>query len=289
MTAEGMPEGRSEATGESMRGPLDAEVLRAGVLGGSSGWRRLDVVAETGSTNADLIARANAGEDIDGAVLIAEHQTAGRGRQGRSWLDAPGAQLAMSVGIGVADVPTERWGWLPLATGVSIVETVARFGGDVALKWPNDVLAQGRKLAGILAEVAAVQRAIVVGIGLNVTLRHDEIATPQAISLSDIGVDVPSRAEVANVLLGVLGDRVRDWRASGGADSQLAAKYREACSTLGALVRVELPGAKHIIGVARDVDQQGRLCIDCDGEEVVLAAGDVIHLRPAAPTDRDLG
>jgi BirA family transcriptional regulator, biotin operon repressor / biotin---[acetyl-CoA-carboxylase] ligase len=279
MTADGTPRG----------GPLDAAVLRAGVLGWSSGWSRLDVVVETGSTNADLIARANAGEDIDGAVLIAERQTAGRGRQGRTWSDGPGAQVAMSVGIRVADVPTDRWGWLPLATGVSIVETVGRFGGEVTLKWPNDVLAHGRKLAGILAEVAAVQRTIVVGIGLNVTLPRDDVAAPQAISLAELGIDVPSRNEIVSELLGVLGEHVRGWRESGGADARLAAKYRETCSTLGALVRVELPGAKRLVGIARDVDEQGRLCIDSDGEEVVLAAGDVVHLRPTASADGDLG
>jgi BirA family transcriptional regulator, biotin operon repressor / biotin---[acetyl-CoA-carboxylase] ligase len=269
---------------DGARGPLDETVLRAGALGPTSNWRRLDVVAETGSTNADLITRANAGEDIDDAVLIAEHQTAGRGRQGRGWFDAPGAQIAMSVGIGVADVPTELWGWLPLAMGVAIVETVGRFGGEVVLKWPNDVLAQGRKLAGILAEVAAVPRVIVVGMGLNVTLRPDEVAAPQAVSLSELGIDVP-RVNVVVELLGVLGDHVRDWRDSGGADSRLAQRYRATCSTLGALVRVELPGERELVGVARDVDDQGRLCIDSDGEEVVLAAGDVVHLRPSPPGD----
>ncbi len=87
----------------------------------------------------------------------------------------------------------------------------------------------------------------------------------------------------------MLGEHVRGWRESGGADARLAAKYRETCSTLGALVRVELPGAKQLVGIARDVDEQGRLCIDSDGEEVVLAAGDVVHLRPTASADGDLG
>ena len=80
-----------------------------------TGWRRIDVVEETGSTNADLLARAAAGEDIDGAVLIAESQTAGRGRHGRSWSTPPRSQIALSVGVGVGAVPSEAWGWLPLA------------------------------------------------------------------------------------------------------------------------------------------------------------------------------
>jgi len=301
MTADGDPAGRSEATGEwdpagrseatgewdpagrSERDPLDEVALRKRVLGASSGWRRLDVVGETGSTNADLIARANAGEDVTGAVLIAEHQTAGRGRQGRSWFDAPRAQVAMSVGIDASGVPTDRWGWLPLATGVSIVEAVGRLGAvEVALKWPNDVMAKGRKLAGILAEVAAPQPIIVVGIGLNVTLRNDEIAAPEAISLAELGVDGPSRHQVVAELLDILGGHVRDWRESFGADSRLAATYREMCSTLGVPVRADLPGDRTVVGVARDVDEQGRLRIDGEGEVVVLAAGDVVHLRPTA-------
>jgi BirA family transcriptional regulator, biotin operon repressor / biotin---[acetyl-CoA-carboxylase] ligase len=271
-------------TADAVREWLDGVALRDRVLGSAPTWRTIDVVSETGSTNADLIARAVRGDDIDGAVLIAEHQTAGRGRQGRSWFDAPRAQIAMSVGIDAADVPAERWGWLPLAAGVSIVQAVGGICGvDVALKWPNDVMAQGRKLAGILAEVAASQRAIVVGIGLNVTLRHDEIEAPQAVSLSELGATAPGRQELVAGLLDVLGGHVRDWRESGGADPQLTAKYRAMCSTLGLPVRADLPGGQEVVGVARDVDEQGRLCIDTDGEEVVLSAGDVVHLRPTAP------
>ena len=189
----------------------------------------------------------------------------------------------MSVGIDAADVPTDRWGWLPLAAGVSIVEAVGGLSGvEVALKWPNDVMAQGRKLAGILAEVAAPQRAIVLGIGLNVTLRHDEIKAPLAVSLSELGATAASRQELVAALLEVLGGQVRDWRESGGADPRLAAKYRAMCSTLGLPVRANLPGDREVVGVARDVDEQGRLCIDTGVDEVVLSAGDVVHLRPTA-------
>ena len=227
-------------TADDVRERLDVVALRDRVLGSAPVWRTIDVVRETGSTNADLIARAVRGDDVHGAVLIAEHQTAGRGRQGRSWFDAPRAQIAMSVGIDAADVPTDRWGWLPLAAGVSIVEAVGGLSGvEVALKWPNDVMAQGRKLAGILAEVAAPQRAIVLGIGLNVTLRHDEIKAPQAVSLSELGATAASRQELVAALLDVLGGQVRDWRESGGADPRLAAKYRAMCSTLGLPVRAE--------------------------------------------------
>lgn len=264
---------------------LDAVALRRRVLAAGSGWTSLDVVAETGSTNADLVARAAGGQPIAGAVLITEHQTAGRGRQGRTWTDAR-AQIAMSVGVDADGVPTEQWGWLPLAAGVSIVAAVGRLtGADVVLKWPNDVLAGGRKLAGILAEVASPQRAIVVGIGLNVTLRPGEADAPLAISVAELGAQPVDRAELVAAILDEFGALVRAWRESSGADARLRSEYRAACSTLGALVRAHLPGDREVVGVASDVDEQGRLCIRTDtegtGGQVVLSAGDVVHLRPA--------
>jgi BirA family transcriptional regulator, biotin operon repressor / biotin---[acetyl-CoA-carboxylase] ligase len=270
-------------TADNSRRPLDAAVLRDGVLGVSPVWRRVDVVAETGSTNADLITRAAAGEDVDGAVLITEHQTAGRGRQGRSWSDVPGAQITMSVGVHAGGVPTERWGWLPLATGVAIVDAVREVTGvEAGLKWPNDVLAGGGKLAGILAEVAAPQRVIVVGLGLNTTLRRDEIAVPDATSLLELGANAPDRLRLVSVLLGKLGERIVGWRNARGADETLAADFRARCLTLGSPVRAILPDNREITGVARAVDEQGRLCIEGAGETTVVSAGDVIHLRTIA-------
>jgi BirA family biotin operon repressor/biotin-[acetyl-CoA-carboxylase] ligase len=264
-------------TAEDPRRPLDEAALRADVTASSVVWRRVDVVPETGSTNADLIARAAAGENIAGAVLITEHQRAGRGRQGRTWADVPGAQITMSVGVDAGSVPTERWGWLTLATGVAIVDTVHTVTGiEAGLKWPNDVLAGGGKLAGILAEVAAPQRFIVVGLGLNVTLRGDEIATPEATSLSDLGIASPDRHELVGELLRQLGERVVQWKA---ADARLASDYRARCLTINAPVRAILPDGREIVGVAKFVDEQGRLGIEADAQMTVVSAGDVMHLR----------
>src|SRR4051794_28391579 len=226
-------------TAEDPRRPLDAAALRDDVTTASSLWRQLDVVTETGSTNADLIARAAAGDDVAGAVLITEHQRAGRGRQGRSWSDVPGAQITMSVGVDAGGVATESWGWLTLATGVAIVDAVrALTGVEAGLKWPNDVLAGGGELAGILAEGAAPQRVIVVGLGLNVTLRSDEIGAPEATSLSALGVASPDRHRLIVELLSRLQERVVEWR---GADAKLADDYRAHCLTIGADVRAILP------------------------------------------------
>ena len=169
---------------ERLRPALDPAALRAALVGTGLGWRQLDVVAQTGSTNADLLARAASGVDIEGAVLIAEHQTAGRGRQGRRWSASPRAQITMSVGVRVADIPASAWGWLSLLTGVAVVDTVAPLiegtVADVGLKWPNDVLAgpsgSPGKLAGILAEVT--RPVVVIGLGLNVTQAPGEVDEP---------------------------------------------------------------------------------------------------------------
>jgi BirA family biotin operon repressor/biotin-[acetyl-CoA-carboxylase] ligase len=137
------------------------------------------VVAETGSTNEDLLAAARSGA-AEGAVLAAEEQTRGRGRQGRTWLTVPGRALLFSVLLRPAGVPAAVRGWLPLLTGVAVARAVtAATGVTASLKWPNDVLAGGAKLAGILAEQAGP--AIVIGIGINVGARRDDLpAVPVA-------------------------------------------------------------------------------------------------------------
>lgn len=259
--------------------PLDAEALRAEV----TDWRHLDVVAQTGSTNADLLARAASGADVDGAVLIAEYQTAGRGRQGRGWSASPRAQITMSVGVAVVDVPVAAWGWLTLATGVAVVDTVVPLieanGAQAGLKWPNDVLAgppdSSGKLAGILAEVA--RPYVVIGLGLNVTQAPEAIEG--ATSLVDLGVVAPDRGRIVVTLLRELAARIGGWRAARGADPQLAADYRARSLTLGTRVRAELPGGGQVVGTARDIDDQGRLSIQTDTETVTVSAGDVVHLR----------
>ena len=266
---------------DQFRTPLDATALRAELIGTGLGWRQLDVVEETGSTNADLLARAASGTDVAGAVLIAEHQTAGRGRHGRGWSDSPRAQITMSVGVSVVDVPVAGWGWLPLATGVAVVDTVAPLlevaGVQAGLKWPNDVLAGGGKLAGILAEVA--RAVVVIGLGLNVTQAPEEVDGPGATSLLDLGVPAPDRDQLLRALLKELGRRIVAWRAARGADWQLAADYSARSLTIGSRVRAQLPGGREIVGTASGIDDQGRLCLETQGETVVVSAGDVVHLR----------
>jgi BirA family transcriptional regulator, biotin operon repressor / biotin---[acetyl-CoA-carboxylase] ligase len=254
---------------DSLRAPLDAAALRDGLVGPGMPWRELDVVTETGSTNADLIARAEGGADIDGSVLLADYQNAGRGRHGRQWSAPPRAQIALSVGVGAASVPRSGWG----VTAAS-----------VGLKWPNDVLVDGGKLAGILAEVAAPTSVIVVGLGLNVTLTADEAPDPAATSLLMLGSSATDRNALVRRILRELAARIDGWRSAGGADAALLADYQHYSLTLGSRVRATLPGDREVVGTARAVDETGRLCIDTSdtGEQMVaISAGDITHLRPS--------
>ena len=264
---------------DSLRSPLDVAALRDGLVGPGMPWRQLNVVDETGSTNADLLARAEAGVAIDGSVLLAEYQSAGRGRHGRQWSAPPGTQVALSVGVAGGSVPRSGWGWLPLATGVAVADGLAALGVEAGLKWPNDVLVGGGKLAGILAEVASPTPVIVLGLGLNVTLTAEEAPDPVATSLLMLGSSATDRNTLARTILRELAVRIDAWRTAGGADPALVADYQRYSVTLGSRVRASMPGDREVVGVARAVDETGRLCVDTGGQTVTISAGDITHLR----------
>jgi BirA family transcriptional regulator, biotin operon repressor / biotin---[acetyl-CoA-carboxylase] ligase len=272
------------------RTPLSAVSIRAAVMSGSRLYSAVDVVARTGSTNADLLTAARAGAAA-GTVLVAEEQTAGRGRLDRSWQSQPGAALTFSVLLRPAGVPPACRGWLPLLTGVAVASALgAETGVAVSLKWPNDVLAasgapeRSAKLAGILAEQAG--DAIVVGIGLNVSAGQDELPSSQATSLWLEGAADVSREGILVAILRELESWYRRWAdgpAAGDAESSgLRAAYLRACSTVGRDVRVELPGGGTLLGTARDVDSVGRLLVSGGDGVHAVSAGDVVHVRPAS-------
>lgn len=263
------------------RPSLQVEGVRRDLVGPGRALRRLDVVATTGSTNADLLARHAAGEDIGGVALVAEHQSAGRGRQGRGWSTPERSQIALSLGVDAAGLPPAAWGWLPLLTGVAVADAVqATTGIETRLKWPNDILVGDAKLGGILAEVASPAPVIVVGLGLNVTLTAEEAPDARATSLLMLGSTMLDRSALLGSILAELSGRIDHWRTAGGPDAGLVADYRSRSATLGTRVRALLPGGREIIGTATDLDQTGQLHIDTGAQTVAVSAGDITHLRP---------
>jgi BirA family biotin operon repressor/biotin-[acetyl-CoA-carboxylase] ligase len=259
--------------------PHDVEHLRRQLLTPGSGWQQLDVVAETGSTNADLAERARAGA-APGTVLLTDHQIAGRGRLGRTWTAPPQSSIAMSLLV-APDVPTPRWTWLPLLAGLAVTEALRRTSAvDAVLKWPNDVLVGGRKICGILAELADTPAgpACVIGVGLNVRLAEAELPVPTATSLALVIPDrVPRRDTVVIAILRAFGTIVDAWRLNG--DEAAADHYLHRCVTVGRRVAVLLPDDRTVEGTATGIDPHGRLEVATNGGLQTFGAGDVVHLR----------
>ena len=275
------------------RPPLrEAELRRALLLPGGV-WTSLRVVGQTESTNADLAVAAGAGA-AEGAVLTAECQVAGRGRLGRVWQSPPRAGLAVSVllhpgrpAAGSPGVPIQRYGWLPLLAGVAVVGAVRRVAEvDASLKWPNDLMVGPAKLGGILVEAVPTGSGppvVVIGMGLNATLRAEELPLPTATSLELAGAATADRATLLRAILRDLADWYVRWRAAGGdpVRSGLRTAYQEHCATIGAAVRVALPADRSLDGTATGIDADGRLVvIGPDGVSTAMAAGDVVHVRP---------
>ena len=273
---------------------LDVAVLDAARLNGALApwpglWREVRVVEETGSTNADLLAEAQAGAR-EGLVLVAEEQTAGRGRMGRRWISPPRRALTFSVLLRPA-VPAGLLGWVPLLAGVAVASALEYTAGvDARLKWPNDVLVDGAKIAGILAERWG--SAVVVGTGINVLQQRGELPVPTATSLlmaREVGpVDDADTRE--RLLTAVLDEFARWYRAwldqprPGDADGcGLREEYLRRSGTVGAAVTVMLPGGQNLTGMAAGIDAAGRLEIRTPAGLVQVSAGDVVHLRGTGP------
>jgi BirA family biotin operon repressor/biotin-[acetyl-CoA-carboxylase] ligase len=259
------------------RPPVDVARLRSALDGA---WARVDVVDETESTNAVLLADTTA---PDRSVLVAEHQVHGRGRLDRTWTSPARAGLTFSVALRPA-TPVATWGWLSLLTGVALHEALTeRTGLDLTLKWPNDLLdgpSQG-KVAGILAQTNG--EAVVVGIGLNVSTARDELPVETATSLALCGATALDRTELLTAILRRLDERISQWTSAGG-DAEacgLRAAYVAACGTLGRAVAVTTTAGTAITGQAIGIDRDGRLQVEQDGVVATVGAGDVEHLHPA--------
>jgi BirA family biotin operon repressor/biotin-[acetyl-CoA-carboxylase] ligase len=233
-------------------------------------------IAETGSTNTDLATAGRRGA-ASGTVLVADHQTSGRGRLDRTWTAPPGTSLAISVLLTPpTDVPATRWLWLPLIAGLAVREAVIELGAaDVGVKWPNDVLIGDRKVCGILSErVACEPAAAVIGMGINTTLAADQLPVPTATSLALAG----ARSEPDEVVVAVVAALGR-WYSRWLDGEDLRDAFNQGCSTVGRTVRVERGAAAAVEGVAVGVDHEGRLLVRTSVGVQPFAAGDVVHLR----------
>ncbi len=250
----------------------------------------VEVLETATSTNAVAAERARDGAP-EGLVVVAEHQTAGRGRLDRVWETPPRAAAIFSMVLRPT-VPPADWPWLPLLTGHTVAKTLRAQGYAAGVKWPNDVLVarpegESRKVAGILVERVETSDgpAAVLGVGLNVSLTADELPVPTGTSLLIESGEEPDRTAVLVDLLRSLREAFDAWQA-GGPDAvrHLRASYAAGCVTLGRDVRVELPGDEVLLGRATGIDAFGRLVVAGPGGETSVGAGDVVHVRPRTVT-----
>lgn len=236
----------------------------------------VELVAETGSTNADLLARLD--QLSSPLLLVAESQTAGRGRAGRSWHSVPGGALTFSLAWRFA-LPIQGLLGLPLAVGVALAEALALFDVRVGLKWPNDVLKDGNKLAGILVETVAMPASrqggtwAVIGIGLNLTVPDRlEVQIGHAVA------DAPWLARLdRNLLLAALLNALTEALAQfeSGGFGAFVARWNALHAFAGQTVAILDRGQMVQQGVAAGVDAIGRLLLDTAAGRVAVLAGDV--------------
>ena len=247
-----------------------------GAAGGDAPWH-VQWRASSASTNDELVAAVASGAAGTGTVIATDNQTAGHGRLGRQWVSPPGGGLAASALVAEPLVPAGAFpahaSLVPLLAGLAVVDALADAGLQSRLKWPNDVLVSGRKVAGVLCR--AVDSRVVVGIGVNTALTAEQLPVPTAGSLAMFGVNIAPR-DLLGLLLHALDAELAQWREAGS--TALLRDYRQACATIGQKVRVHMPN-REFTGDAVGVDDDGALLVVCDGEAVTVSAGDVIHLR----------
>jgi BirA family biotin operon repressor/biotin-[acetyl-CoA-carboxylase] ligase len=270
------------------QGPIALDPVRLHeLMAGDSLWRQVEVVGETGSTNADLAAAARTGRATDGSVLMTGYQSSGRGRMDRVWTAPPESGLALSMlVVPPPGLSAARWTWLPLLCGMAAAEAIRRAAELPAmLKWPNDVMIGDRKLCGILAERVQTPTGpgCVIGIGTNTDLTEEQLPVPWATSLLLAGARTRDKTVIAVTLLRTFGLLYTNWRDDFDA-SALARSYVARCATIGRQVRVVLSapgttGEGDVEGSAEAIDEHGRLVVRTRDGVQTFGAGDIVHLR----------
>jgi len=267
------------------------------------GIAQLKVVDSTGSTNADLLQAVTVDPHAwpDLSVLTAEHQTAARGRLDRHWEAPPLSSVSVSVVLRPVNadgrpLPTHTYSWFSLLAALALREALLETAGIPAeIKWPNDVMVRGRKIAGILAQLGPMGDgtvpAVILGTGLNVTLTASELPVPTATSVLLENARTVDRTALLKSYLSRFTALYRNFcNADGDPAAGMAGgpslhkRVESVMSTLGKQVRAQLPGDHEIIGHASRLDEYGSLLVvDNAKHEHVVTAGDVVHLRPWTP------
>lgn len=273
--------------------PLTREDISSTLATRSLG-QRLSVLREVSSTNRELMRLAQTGEE-HGTVVVAESQTAGRGRQSRSWFSPPGMNLYISIlvrpinlNLSVAD-----WlGWIPLTTAIAATESIRRIAGvRVSLKWPNDLFVHDRKVGGILCESGSDQPKqpfVVIGLGLNVNAPLSIFPPELALIAGSLIEDTRQPVDRNRLLAQFLGDleEALDELASAG-PRRLHQVYITRCATIGKRVRVDVGDQREWVGDAVGIGLDGALHVRPSGTTphssplpiVEVRAADVVHLR----------
>ncbi len=272
--------------------PLESQFVKAALLTPPNPWQEVDVHDSVDSTNSEVLRAPRPWR-----VVLADHQSSGRGRLSRQWEAPPCTSIAVSC---VVPVPADRaadWSWLPLLSGMAMRHALSDVADLAArLKWPNDVLVQERpddpearwlKISGVLCEMVPGGGFVVIGSGANISQTRSELPVETATSLTLCGAGSVRREDVIIRYLEVLAGLHRDWTGGGAALEAIRAAYRGACLTIGMDVDVHQPGGRIARGTATAVDDAGRLVVRAGGWSTAHAAGDVTHVRRSPPTAGD--
>jgi BirA family biotin operon repressor/biotin-[acetyl-CoA-carboxylase] ligase len=247
------------------RAPLDQSQIAATL----SHYWRVSVVDLTTSTHADLAEKINAGDAHSGDVIVANFQSAGRGRLDRTFSAPASTALLFSLYLTPQRSRTER-GFLPLLAGISVAETLNSVNAGISIKWPNDLLISEKKVGGIISTTHG--DGVIIGIGINVSMSAHELPVESATSLGLAGVSLLDRNLLLSKILNSLETDFTRWDLG----KSFLDRYLDLSATITRNVRIELPGGREILAKAISIDEQGQLTLD-DGQ--VVSVGDVIHLR----------
>ena len=252
---------------EVLRTPLDEAEINSRV----TPYWRVSVVELTGSTQNDLLQLVESKNALDGQVIATEFQSNGRGRLDRTFQAPAQSALLFSFYIKPRNQRSD-WGFIPLIAGLSLVRAITTIDTvmNVSLKWPNDLIINEKKCAGIIAQTT--NEGIVIGIGLNVSMTPNELPVSTATSLAIEGSTITDRDLLLSHLLNTFAELFEAWEEG----SELLDEYASASSTIGKKVRIELPGGENLEATVARISHTGELVLD-DGRHV--SAGDVIHLR----------